>query len=401
MSLRNFFKNLLDTYCREFRIVGKDPGIILFFVFLPFVYPIVYSLIYNPEVVRDVAVVVVDHDRTPASRELVRNIDATQGTWIIGYAADLPDARHAMDSHKAYGILEIPEGFGRKIGRSEVANAVIYSDMSLLLRYRSILVSATDVMMEMGAELQTKKIDEIAPLASTVSPGDLLPVHNVSMGDITGGFDSFVMPGVVVLILHQCIILAIAMAGGAKHEGRRYTGYVAYNDCPSTTVSMLGRSLCYLTVLMVPSIFIAHYVPLIFRFPMAGDNLEIFCFLLPMMIACMAIGYIMQGLIRQRESVFIVWVITSVAFLFLSGLTWPRFAMPPFWRFVSDLLPATWGVDGFIRMNSNGATLAQCSHAYIYLWIQAAVYMAIAWGVQKYVVRPLSRRVYLEQQSPL
>ena len=43
-----------------------------------------------------------------------------------------------------------------------------------------------------------------------------MPIDNISMGNIENGFDSFIMPGVLILILHQCIVLAAGMAGGAK-----------------------------------------------------------------------------------------------------------------------------------------------------------------------------------------
>lgn len=46
-------------------MVTHDIGIILFLLFLPLAYPIIYSLIYNPELVKDVPLVVVDNDRTP------------------------------------------------------------------------------------------------------------------------------------------------------------------------------------------------------------------------------------------------------------------------------------------------------------------------------------------------
>lgn len=75
-------------------------------------------------------------------------------------------------------------------------------------------------------------------------------------------------------------------------------------------------------------------------------------------------------------------------FLFLSGLTWPRYAMSPFWHTLGDLVPATWGVEGFIRMNTNGASLSQVSGDYIALWILAAVYLLAGYCVQRWVVRP-------------
>ena len=160
--ISQYFRQLFFVYRHEFYLTFHDGGIILFFLFLPFAYPVLYSLIYNPEVVRDVKMVVVDHDRSQESRELVRRMDATQETWIIGYAADLNEARHVMDNHDCYAILEIPEGFEKSIGRLEAGNAVLYCDMSLLLRYRGFLVAATNVAMDMGAEITETRIEEIA-----------------------------------------------------------------------------------------------------------------------------------------------------------------------------------------------------------------------------------------------
>lgn len=384
----NKLKQLFKVYCHEFRIVIKDPGIIIFFLFLPLAYPVIYSLIYNPELVREVATVVIDNDRSDISRELVRNFDATQEAWVKGYAADLSEARRAVDNHDCYAILEIPEGFGKKIKNNEQGEAVLYCEMSLLLRYRSLLVAATNVSQAMGAEILSEKIDMIAPLAETVVDGDLMPIKNITMGNIEGGFDSFIMPGVLILILHQCIILASGMAGGAKRERPELIGYNSFNEQPSVLMTMFGQMLCYITILMVPIIYLVHYVPLMFSFPMAGNLFEILMFLTPMVLACIGLGWCVQGIVWERESIFVLWVVTSVIFLFLSGLTWPRYAMPGFWKAISDCIPATWGIEGFIKMNTNGATLAQVRQCYINLWILTGVYMTAAYCVQRWVVRP-------------
>lgn len=381
-------RQLLEVFCLEYKLVLGDMGIILFFLFLPIAYPVIYSLIYNPELVRDVKMVVVDHDRSAASRELVRNIDATQEAWVIGYASQMGEAHRAMNSHECYAILEIPEGFGKKIVRGEQANAVMYCESSLLLRYRGFLLATTAVSQAMGAEILSEKIDEFMPLASTISDGDIMPIENISMGNIRNGFDSFIMPGVLILILHQCIILASGMAGGAKRERPELAGRFPKGKEPGTLTTMIGETACYLSILIFPVMYLVHYVPLMFSFPMAANTFEIFLFLLPMMLACLGIGWCLQAFIKERESVFMIWVVTSVVFLFLSGLTWPRYAMSPVWHFLGSCIPATWGVEGFIRMNTNGASLAQVSHDYIMLWVLAAIWLVAAYVVQRWVQRP-------------
>lgn len=384
-----FFKQYYNALTSEFNFVRKDVGVLIFILLLPLAYPVVYSLIYNPELVRDVQLVVVDNDRTPLSRELVRRIDATQGTWVIGYAADLPEAKRAMHSHEAYGILEIPEGFARRAGEGLQAEAVMYCEMSLLLRYRGLLVSATDVMQDLGGTITTERIDRIAPLAETVSMGDLMPVDNIQMGNIEGGFDSFVMPGILILILQQATVLAVGLCGGTHRQDPRkaaFTPVAARN--PGVLPVMLGQATVYLILLIVPVIYVVHYVPLMFKFPMAGDILEEFIFILPLILSSIALGFVFQGIVRERETVFVLWVVTSVVFLFLSGLTWPRYAITGFWRFLSDCVPGTWGVEGFIRMNTNGASLAQVHTEYRNLWILTGIYSVLGYVVQRFVQRP-------------
>lgn len=395
--MKRFFREYYDIFLREARLVKGDAGILIFFVLLPLAYPIVYSLIYNPEVVRDVTIVVVDNDRTSLSRELVRRLDATEGVRSIGYAADLPEARRAMNGHKAYGILEIPEGFARKAGRREQAQAVIYCEMSLLLRYRAILVSSTDVMQDLGATITARRIDEIAPLAETITDGDIMPVHNVAMGNIESGFDSFVMPGILILILQQSFMLAIGMCGGASREHPLRSWDAPYASRPPILTSILSRTSLYLIVAILPTLYILHYVPLIFRFPMAGDTLQEFVFIIPMLLSTIFLGFIFQGVARERESVFLLWVVTSLIFLFLSGLTWPRYAFYGVWKFLSDCVPATWGVEGFIRMNTNGASLAQAAECYRNLWILTAVYGVLAYVVQRWVQYPAVRKAMASQ----
>lgn len=391
-KVRALFEGMFRVYCKEFSLISRDMGIVLFFTFLPLAYPVIYSLIYNPELAKEVPMVVVDCDRTPQSRKLVRMLDACDQVWVRGYAANLPEAKRALDEKKAFSILEIPEGFERKIGRGEVAPAVLYADMTLLLRYRGTLVATTNVMQEIGGEILTEKVNQVAPLAETITAGqDLLPIHNVNMGNIRGGFDSFIMPVVLVLILHQCIILAMGMAGGAKRENPSYVGYNPDNYTHSILGTMIAQMLCYMTVLVLPILFTMHYVPLMFRFPMAGLLWQEVAFLLPMFLACFGVGFVFQAFVTERESVFVSWVVTSVFLLLLSGAIWPLYDMPAVWRWISAICPSTWGVEGFIKMESNGARLWQVSGPYINLWILAVVWWIAGWCCQKWIVRPSLR----------
>ena len=112
-------------------------------------------------------------------------------------------------------------------------------------------------------------------------------------------------------------------------------------------------------------------------------------------------GDCLQSIVRQREDIFIIWVATSLMLVFLSGLTWPRFAMNDFWLFVGDLFPATWGMQGFVRMNTNGATLGQVSNDYAMLWILCGAYGVLAYILQRWSVIPDVRRALRKRELVL
>ena len=104
-----------------------------------------------------------------------------------------------------------------------------------------------------------------------------------------------------------------------------------------------------------------------------------------MLLATTFLGQTLQVFVRERETSLLVIVFSSLVFLFLSGLTWPRYAFNKFWLMVSDLVPATWGVEGFIRINGNAATLPEISRYYWSLWALVGLYFVTALILRIYI----------------
>ncbi len=371
------------VFRHEWKIVLSDIGVLLFFVVLPLLYPLVYTLVYNPEVVTDVRIAVVDNSRTGESRELARRLDATPAIEVYAYASDLNEAKRMMAEGDVFAILEIPSDYARSLGRGEQAHVPFYADMSLLLRFRSCYAALTDVQMAMSASMLPTIIDS-TPLSALAAGRELsLPIKSESnfLGDTEQGFASFVIPGIIILILQQSMVLGICLIGGTSRERRRRNARgidpeAVQGAGPWATI--WGKALCYVVFYIPVTLYVVRVVPEIFSLPHYGAPVEYLLFLFPLLLATAFFGQSLIYFMKERETAFIVIVFTSVIFLFLSGLTWPRYAMSTFWTWVGNLIPATWGVEGFIRINSNGATVGECAKAYTALWILAGVYMLIA-----------------------
>ena len=139
-----------------------------------------------------------------------------------------------------------------------------------------------------------------------------------------------------------------------------------------------GRALCYFFFYLAFTIYTLHFIPYIFHLPHYGNPVDYLLFIVPLLLSVAFLGQAIAPAMRERESPFILIVATSVVFLFLSGLTWPRYAMGTFWKAVGDLVPATWGVQGFVAINSNAASLYEARVPYLVLWAMTAAYMLLA-----------------------
>lgn len=382
--LKGFFIDIKEWILETARIFRSemsacfsDIGVMLFFFFLPLAYPLIYSLIYNTEVTREMPVAVIDNSRTELSREFVRHADATEAISVCGYAADIEEARRWMAEKKCFAILEIPGDYTKKLVRLEQPQVQFYCDMTLLLRYRTFLNSLTQLQMATGAELRERALSDLG-IPSTGAPENIAS-EGFAMGDTQQGFASFIIPGIVILILQQSMLLGIVMLGGTRQEQRRrLRGPLPY-DGNSPSAQIFGRTFCYVAIYFPLSIYILDFVPAFFNYPHHGDILQYLLMVLPMLLATAMLGQTLNLMATERESAFVIIVFTSVAFLFLSGLTWPRYAMNGFLTVIGDFVPATWGLEGFVRINSNGGELWQQSSAWLWLWLLFVLYTATAY----------------------
>lgn len=381
-SIYDWFVSVARVIRRQFHLTFTDLGVMTFFLFLPLVYPLIYSLIYNPEVTRDMPVVVVDDCRTAMSREFVRQCDATEAISIIGYAANMSEARECLNEHRSYAILEIPKDYEQHLGRGEQGVVHFYCDMSLLFRYRTFLMSLTTLQVDECSRLRQIAFNTIG-IPDNRAPSSIQP-QAFMLGDTQQGFASFIIPGIVVLVLQQAMLLGISMLSGWSNERRRKYGFDPFQIRCSASATVLGKGLAFTVIFFPLAIFTLHFVPEIFHYPHIGDPLQYLALILPMLMATSFLGISIEGIMRERETCFIAIVFTSVIFLFLSGLTWPRYAMNPIFVILGNFIPATWAVEGFVQINSTGAGLNEVSAQYLWLWGLVIFYMLTAVVVTRY-----------------
>src|SRR5574344_1093661 len=220
-------RDIIRIWQMETYIIFHDGGLLIFCILVPLGYPLLYTWVYNTELMRDVPITVVDQDRSNMSREFIRRVDASQWTQVRGVAADIPEARQEVKAQRTYGFLVIPKDFSANIVDGKQSFVGMYSDMGGLLYYKGILIAATDVSMEMNRNIKIAEAGKTTEKEESVAA---YPVKNeeVVLFNSQQGFASFLIPAVLMLILHQTLLLGIGMAGGTEAEDPgRYSELIA------------------------------------------------------------------------------------------------------------------------------------------------------------------------------
>ena len=378
-KIREHFSDVLYIWHQEMAKVVRDEGVMMFLIFVPLCYPLIYSWIYNNEALHETPVVIVDQSHSALSRQFIHDCDATAEVKVKYYATDLDEARSLVSRQLVKGIYLFPSDFATRINRGEQATVSVYCDMSLMLAYKNVYQTAAVEAARLGAGLNIKKNTNYTDHEAGII-AQPLAVEDVAVFNPSGGYGSCVLPGVLMILLQQALALAIGMSAGTARERHR-NGRLIPDDDPHYRGAyriVWGKALCYAMMGAVAAAYLGMAVPRMFSFPQLADGWTLLWLLLPYTLASIFFGMWVSCLVRYREDVMLIMVFVSIPLLFLSGVSWPTSSIPSYWRGVSWIFPSTFGVQAFIRANSMGASVSQILPEIRILWIQTAVYLGMA-----------------------
>jgi ABC-type multidrug transport system, permease component len=371
----------------EFSLVIHDAAILMLFLAAPLLYPIVYSLIYSHEVAREAKMVVVDQCNSPETREFRRMCDATPDIEVVGLCANMQEAQEALRRREAFGILVFPRNFSKALAHKEHAYVQLYSDMSSLLYYKCFLLNVTEVSLKMNKNIQVRDMSNATEREAEVSTTPI-EYEDVAFFNPKSGFASFLIPGFLMLLIQQTLIIGICALAGSIYDKKMYHVLEPIMRHRRGSFRIIfGKALCYMMFYGVMCAYLLWVIPWMFNLPRMGDPWNIVAFMLPYLAACIFFGMSISAFIREKETAYVLIVASSLIFLFISGLSWPAASVPWYWKALSYFFPSTFGLQGFVKINTMGATIPDLRTECIGLIVQICVYFLLATLVYRYRVK--------------
>ncbi|MBO7469346.1 MAG: ABC transporter permease [Bacteroidales bacterium] len=377
-----WLRNIIEVWAYEMRCALFDEGVVVFFVIVPLLYPLLYAYLYNNEVVREVPTVVVDNSHSQMSREFVRRVDATGDVEIVSHCADMQEAQQMIHQRDAYCLIYIPKDFEKDIAEMRQTTVELYSDMSGLLYYKAVLSSCTEVSLDMNKEIKASRIPGATEqqISAFQYP---IEYKYVPMFNTQSGFASFIIPAVLMLIIQQTMVLGVGMMAGEEREKVRKHIAEPHIIGKRPIEVLFGKSTTIFTIYSIIAVYLVCIVPMIFDLIHIWRWHTLLAFMVPYLLSCIFFSITVSSVAHDRESFIVMFVFMSVPLLFASGISWPASNIPIFWKGFSWLFPSTFGINGFVRISSMGATLADVQYELNALWIQTFAFFVMSYIVYK------------------
>lgn len=294
-----------------------------------FVSPIIQLLAFGYAVntdIRHTRTVVVNHDRSAASRALVDAFVASGYFDVVIAGAGPADLVRALDHGDAMVGIEIPAGFARDLAAGREAPVQIVLD-------GTESNSATVALGYAQRIVQRYALDRLGPAGAR--PG--IELRSRAWYNPTLESRVYNVPAVIgVLVLLMCLLLTALAVVRERELGTLDQLRVS----PLTPAELLlAKTIPVALVGLVDLVVITAVARLWFHIPVRGSPLVLLPAALLYIVAGLAVGLLISTLSRTQQEAFMTMFLFLLPAIILSGFFYPISSMPVAFRWLTLLNP--------------------------------------------------------------
>jgi ABC-2 type transport system permease protein len=352
--LKQLYKSIIDSSTRELKRMMSRPiyliGTVLVMAFC-FVF---FLTLFNEGQPNDMPIGIVDLDNSSLSRQLIRNIDATQQAKVTLKIYSHKEARQEMQTGNIYGFVEIKKDFAKEALSSHRPAIQLYLNDAYLiggsllgkdLMYMSALTSGA---MQRQI-LRAKGIEEFR-IMGIIQP---IAVDTHLIGNPHANYGVYLLNVLLPGVLQVMILMMTIFAIGIEFKERTSSQWLE-NANNSIFAAITGKLIPYTIIFfimgMISNILLYSYM----HYPLNSHIGWMFLNTFLFVVSYQAIGILIIGLMPVlRDGVTIVAFYGLLGFTF-AGFTFPIEQMPAMSRIFSYIFPIRHYFNIYVNQALNG-----------------------------------------------
>jgi ABC-2 type transport system permease protein len=319
---------------KEFLQIRRDRKMIPVIFVAPVVQILVFGFAVNTDVT-DVPTVLVDQDRSAATRDLVSRFAASGYFELVGTEAQPDAADRWLVTGRAQLALVLGPGFGAAVGKGRPAAVQIVVDGSDAASANVALGYAGAVVREFGVELLRRRLRASPQAPAGAGTVELVPrvFYNP---DLRSRW--FYVPAVLAMILMVMTMLLSAMGVVREKEIGTMEQLIV---TPIRPWQLLLGKLAPFAIIGLFQMCLASAVTVFgFGVPLRGSFLLLLGLTMLFILSTLGLGLLVSTVVQNQQQAMMGAVFGAmIPMIYLSGLIFPIENMPRVIQLVTYAIP--------------------------------------------------------------
>jgi ABC-2 type transport system permease protein len=361
-----FWKQVRHVFLKEFAQLKRNPDALRILFIAPLIQTLAFGYAATTDI-KDIPFILVDQDRTPASRALVERFVGSDYFQLVGVEPVPPRVDDWLVRGRADLALVIPAGYAQQLLAGRRAQVQVLADgTDSNSSMRGLAYAAQIVAQESNA-----RVAELVP-ADAPRPGQVRIQPRVWYNpDLKSRW--YMVPAVMAMVLMIVLMTLGAMAVVRERESGTMEQLIVTPLDPRAL--MIGKLAPYAGVGLIEVLVTTAITVGWFRVPLRGSFVELVALAFLFVLVVLALGLLVSTMARtQQQAMMASMFFIMTPMIYLSGFLFPIENMPPAIQAVTYLLPLRYFAEIVRGVFLKGATLST-------LWPNALALAAFAVGL--------------------
>ncbi len=318
---------------KEFIQIIRDPRTLTITFIMPLIQLVLLGYSANNDV-RNVPLIVLDGDRSPASRDLLSAYRAADYFHIDYDVLTEAEMRKLIDDGQAGAGLIIPPGYAQKIASGQTAQVAFVIDGSDPSVAGTGLSAAELIAQAKETALVTERATQLGEGAFLTAPleirtqvwynPDLINAYNM-------------VPAMIGMIL-QFLTLQLTAAAIVRERENGTMEQLSVTPLRPLEL-MIGKLVPFVLISLMDAVEIVVVGVLLFSVPINGSLLLLFVLSALFLATTLGIGLFVSTVARTQREAQMTSMLFTLPAMFLSGFYFPLAALPKVLQYISYLIP--------------------------------------------------------------
>ncbi len=336
------------------RMFVRNRAAVFFSLFLPLIIMLIFGVL-NFEGSTTIQLGLVDDADTEVSRSLVSAIAGVESFEVT--TGDSDEMQAALKRGDLEIALVIPAGWGQG-GDVQPLTAFAATSARQDAQIGALILNSIVLRFAAGA---------------TDLPATMVVVEQVAARDL--GYIDFLVPGIVGMTVMQLGLFSVAFGFvQLKRTGALRRLFAT----PTSPAYFLGAQVASRLIIASFQVAILFGVGIWFGLQMFGDYASLAVIVLLGSVIFLAVGFAIAGWAENEDQAAPVANLISLPMMFLSGVFFPRDAMPDFLASVTGYMPLTYVNEALRAIVNDGASLTALGPQLLGMGVWAVITFVLA-----------------------